>query len=599
VLGVSCDYHDSAAAVIVDGQVVAAAEEERFSRTKHDSSLPKRAVASCLAVAGVGVDDVDVVAFYERPLTVLHRFMATRRRTGLNGFTSFVRDAPQLISTNLMVGYRLERMLRGLGRRPPVDVRYIEHHLSHAAAAFYPSPFSRAAVLTIDGIGEWTTASISRGIGNRIDVIDELRFPDSIGLVYSAITWYCGFTPNDGEYKLMGLAPYGEPRFVEQLDQVLDVLDDGSVRVDASALNWFRTGRRLERKLAEMFDGPRRESDAPLTQRDADVAASMQAVTERVVLGLARRAADSTSLDALCLAGGVALNCTANGRLLREGPFDDVWIQPAAGDDGGAIGAALACWYQHSGAQRTPSGEDGMSGAFLGPAADADEVAAWAPEAGVSAERLETLELRRRVAAELADGAIVGWVQGRMEFGPRALGHRSILADARSSTVHQRLNLAVKGREGFRPFAPAVLADHAAEWFDLDRPSPYMLVVVPVAESRLIEVDEEPDSIEQRAKVVRSSIPACTHVDGSARVQTVTADANPEFHALLEEFDRQTGCPVLLNTSFNRAGEPIVATPDDALGSAQQMGLDLLVVDDWLFDLRSDEATSSRSESVA
>jgi carbamoyltransferase len=325
----------------------------------------------------------------------------------------------------------------------------------------------------------------------------------------------------------------------------------------------------------------------------------MQAVTERVVLGLARRAADSTSLDALCLAGGVAMNCTANGRLLREGPFDDVWIQPAAGDDGGAIGAALACWYQHSGAQRTPSGEDGMSGAFLGPAADADEVAAWAPEAGVSAERLETLELRRRVAAELADGAIVGWVQGRMEFGPRALGHRSILADARSSTVHQRLNLAVKGREGFRPFAPAVLADHAAEWFDLDRPSPYMLVVVPVAESRLIEVDEEPDSIEQRAKVVRSSIPACTHVDGSARVQTVTADANPEFHALLEEFDRQTGCPVLLNTSFNRAGEPIVATPDDALGSAQQMGLDLLVVDDWLFDLRSDEATSSRSESVA
>ena len=599
VLGVSADFHDSAAALIVDGVVVAAAEEERFSRRKHDASLPERAVASCLAVAGVAAEDVDIVAFYERPLTVLHRFNATRRRTGLNGFTSFVRDAPRLIGTNLLVGYRVERMLRRLGRHRPVDIRYIEHHVSHAAAAFYPSPFERAAVLTIDGIGEWTTASIARGLGNRIEVLDELRFPDSIGLVYSAITWYCGFTPNDGEYKLMGLAPYGEPRFIDQLERVVEVLDDGSVEVDARAFNWFRAGRRLERKLAAMFDGPRRSPDEPLTQRDADVAATMQAVTERAVLALARRTADRTGLDALCVAGGVALNCTANGRLLREGPFDEVWIQPAAGDDGGAVGAALACWYAHSGAERRMSRPDGMAGAFLGPAADADEIAAWVPNTGGAVERLDRSELRCRVASELADGAIVGWVQGRMEFGPRALGHRSILADARSATVHQRLNLAVKGREGFRPFAPAVLEDRAAEWFELDRPSPYMLVVVPVAGAQLVEVEEEPDTIAERATVVRSTIPACTHVDGSARVQTVAAHTNPEFHALLAEFDRQTGCPVLLNTSFNRAGEPIVATPDDALRSAQQMGLDLLVVDDWLFDLRILDVSARDADSRA
>lgn len=584
VLGVSCDFHDAAAALLVDGGLVAAVEEERFSREKHDSSLPRGAMESCLRIAGLTADEVDLVAFYERPLTIVNRYLASRQRIGPRALPAFVRDAPRLLADNLMVGHRIDTALRELGRSRPTDVRYVSHHRSHAAAAFFPSPFDHAAVLTVDGIGEWATAVIGRGSRHGVEIVEELRYPDSLGLLYSFVTRYCGFRPNSDESKVMGLAPYGTPRFLEPLAELAALHPDGSIRVEGSRVGWYvgRPPRRLHRVLG----GPPRESGHALTQRDADLAASIQSLCETVMLRMARHAHEVTGEPALCMSGGVALNCVANGRILREGPFDEVWIQPAAGDAGSAAGAALSVWHESLSNPRTTDGRDTMSGAFLGPAVTLDEVDAWVAARDLRTVRAADDDERNRLVAErLAAGDVVGWFSGRMEFGPRSLGHRSILADARSTTVRQRINADVKRREDFRPFGPSVLRERAADWFDLGAAaSPYMLLAASVRPAHLVAVEHEPEDLRDRAHLPRSTIPACTHVDGSARIQTVDVDGGA-LRGLLEAFDALTGCPVLLNTSFNVAGEPIVATPDEALSTARRGGLDLLVVEQHLVEV--------------
>lgn len=594
----SCDFHDAAAALVVDGEVVAATEEERYSRRKHDASLPAAAIEACLRTAGLGAEEIEAVAFYERPTTVVSRFLASRQRQGPAGLPSFVRDAPKLISRNLMVGYRIERVLRDLGARRSPELFYVDHHRSHAAAAFLASPFDKAAVLTVDGIGEWATASVGRGVGSRIDMMEELRYPDSIGLVYSFITAYCGFEPNEGEFKVMGLAPYGRPRFREALGSLVEVFEDGSVRVRADRFSWFRPSGLHRPHIQEAFGGPPRESGEELSQRYADLAASVQLLVEESMIRLAAHAMRLTGEDRLCMAGGVALNCVANGRILRETPVRDLWVQPAAGDSGSAVGAALSVWHEVLGNERDVSeGRDAMKGALLGPAVSSGELAIWLDEIGVDHRRITDEErLHELVAQRLDSGAIVGWFRGRMEFGPRALGNRSILADPRAIDVRQRLNRAVKGRESFRPFAPAVLAEHASSWFDLDCPSPYMLIVAPLVDEHLAQIEHEPDSIADRAELVRSDVPACTHIDGTARVQTVHEDTNPEFYRLISSFYARTGCPMLLNTSFNVAGEPIVATPEDALATARRSGLDLLVIEDHVVETPPASAVSAVDE---
>lgn len=594
ILGLSCDYHDAAAALIEDGHIVAAIEEERLSRSKHDSDLPERAIASCLAIAGVSASELDAVVFHEKPMAVISRVLAARQRRGPLAIGAFAREFPILLKRNLLISYRVETALRRLGSPKPPRLQMSEHHLSHAAAAFYPSPFETAAILTVDGIGEWATATVGQGLHHRIDLLEEQRYPHSFGLAYSLATMWCGFEPNDGEYKLMGLAPFGEPRFRDALDEIMQLDADGSMKVDGAAVKWWAAKPAKLKRLIDLFDGPPRPTgDAP-TQRDADLARSVQDFTETAMLRMASHAAELTGETRLCLAGGVALNCVANGRLLRDGPFDEVWIQPAAGDSGSAVGAALWYWHGELGHRRnvadagdgTRGVADSMAGAALGPAFGDDEVAEWASANGIVAAVETDIEARcATVAHRIADGAVVGWFDGAMEFGPRALGHRSILADPRSSTVQSDINQRVKGRESFRPFAPAVLWEHATEWFDIDRPSPYMLFTFPVADEKTLPVDSEPESFVERVQVARSEIPACTHIDGSARVQTVHHETAPTFHALLTAFHEVTGCPVLLNTSFNRAGEPIVATPDDALATARRAGLDLLVIGSHIITL--------------
>ncbi|MFN8019020.1 MAG: carbamoyltransferase N-terminal domain-containing protein [Acidimicrobiales bacterium] len=588
ILGVSCDYHDAAAALVVDGRVVAAAEEERFSRRKHDADLPVQAITSCLAIGEIGPDDLDVVVFHEKPLGVFGRVLAARRKAGVRSLPTFVRETPLLLRRNLMVSYRIEEALRDLGARRRPTVRFSEHHLSHAAAAFLPSPFPSAAIVTVDGIGEWSTASIGHGTHHRVDLLADQRFPHSLGLVYSLITRWCGFAPNDGEYKLMGLAPYGQPTFADALDRLVDVGDDGSITVDARLVRWWRSGVEDDRRLADLLGGPALPLGGALGQREADLARSAQDLVERAVLAMAREAHRLTGETDLCMAGGVALNCVANARVLAEGPFERLWVQPAAGDAGSALGAALWWWHGMLGVPRAADGEhDAMGAAALGPAFPDDEVSAWLEaDPDLRWHRADDeAALCEEVADRLADGAIVGWFQGRMELGPRALGNRSILADPRSPEVHRDLNLRVKGRESFRPFAPAVRLEDAGDWFELTAPSPYMLRTAPVRADRLLPVAEEPTDLAERATVPRSTIAACTHVDGSARVQTVDQGDHPRFHRLLGAFGARTGVPVLLNTSFNVAGEPIVCTPADALATARAAGLDLLVVGDVVIEL--------------
>ena len=580
VLGISALYHDSAAALVRDGEVVAAAQEERFTRRKHDPSFPVRAIRYCLAEAGIGPDRLDCVAFYDKPVLKFDRLLQTACAFAPRGLRSFLAAMPVWLGSKLWLRRRIEEELDGCG-----EILFCEHHGSHAASAFYPSPFERAAVLTIDGVGEWTTSAWGVGEGNRLRLMAEIAFPHSLGLLYSAFTYYCGFRVNSGEYKLMGLAPYGRPRYVDViLERLVDLKPDGSFRLNLDFFGFCTRPTMTNRRFHRLFGGPPRVPESPITERVCDIARSIQQVTEEIVLRMARHVHERTGERFLCLAGGVALNCVANGRLLREGPFEDLWIQPASGDAGGALGAALAAWHQHLGRPRDCGGRDRMGGASLGPAFGSQEIERFLEMERIPATRLEPAELADRVAGLIAGGATVGWFEGRMEFGPRALGNRSILADARDPGMQSSLNRKIKFRESFRPFAPAVLLERVSEWFDLDRPSPYMLLVAPVRACRLRSRGDDEASLVgvDRRRRIRSEIPAVTHVDDSARIQTVDAADKPAFHRLIAAFERRTGCPLLINTSFNVRGEPPVGSPLDAYRCFLRTELDYLVLGDYL-----------------
>ncbi|MFM7103030.1 MAG: carbamoyltransferase, partial [Verrucomicrobiota bacterium] len=554
LLGISAYYHDSAACLVRDGVIVAAAQEERFSRRRHDAAFPRRAVEYCLREAGIGLGQVECVAFYEKPFLKFDRLIHSYLALAPAGLPSFLKAMPVWLKEKLWTKARLAEELGYPGR-----MIFPEHHESHAASAFLPSPFPEAAILTIDGVGEWTTTSYGRGQGNRIELEAEQQFPHSLGLLYSAFTQYAGFKVNSGEYKLMGLAPYGEPRYVEVIRrELVDLKEDGSFRLNLRYFDYPVGLRMIHRRFEDLFGGPARRPESALTQRDMDVARSIQEVTGEILFRMARQVRRVTGMRRLCLAGGVALNCVANGRLLREGLFDDLWIQPAAGDAGGALGAALLAWHQYLGHPRAADGRrDRQRGSYLGPAFSPDAIRRFLEERAIPHVELPEAEVPDRVAGLLAEGKVVGWFSGRMEFGPRALGSRSILGDPRSPAMQETMNLKIKFRESFRPFAPAVLRDRAAEYFDLDRESPYMLLVAPVAagQRRTLTGEEAGRSGLAQLRTVRSTLPAVTHVDFSARVQTVGPEEHPRFHALLRAFAARTGCPVLINTSFNVRGE--------------------------------------------
>jgi carbamoyltransferase len=588
ILGISAFYHDSAAALVVDGRVVAAAQEERFTRRKHDPDFPQRAVEYCLRAGNLKPEQLDYVVFYEKPLRKFERLLETYFAFAPRGFRSFSMALPVWLKDKLHLGRTIRKGAGVSGRTP---LLFTDHHESHAASAFFPSPFESAAILTLDGVGEWSTTTLGSGTGNRIALTDHLAFPHSLGLLYSAFTYYCGFKVNSGEYKLMGLAPYGRPIYQDAIyEHLIDLKADGSFWLNMDYFNYCQgltmTGARFE----ALFGGPPRQPEADLTQRHMDLAASIQAVTEEVVLRMGRELYQRTGEKNLVLAGGVALNCVANGRLLREGPFDDIWIQPAAGDAGGALGAALYVWHQLLEQPRSVTKRDRQSGSFLGPAYTPHEIASFVTQSGIESVRPASEDaLLDYVSGLLADGKVVGWFQGRMEFGPRALGARSILGDPRSPRMQATMNLKIKFRESFRPFAPAVLQEEAARWFDLEpgQESPYMLLVAPVSRQHWCGLSPEqrglmatdPD-LRNRVNIPRSTVPAITHVDYSARIQTVDAERNPRFHGLLERFLVRTGCPVLVNTSFNVRGEPIVCTPGDAYRCFLATEMDALVLED-------------------
>jgi carbamoyltransferase len=604
ILGLSAFYHDSAAALVVDGRIAAAAQEERFTRIKHDAAFPARAVDYCLREANLSPADVDYVAFYDKPLTKFERLLETYLAYAPVGFKSFRLAIPLWLKDKL----HMRRTIRGaLGSANRARLVFTDHHESHAASAFFPGPFDRAAILTLDGVGEWSTATFGVGEGARIRLIDHIAFPHSLGLLYSAFTYYCGFKVNSGEYKLMGLAPYGRPVYKDLiLERLIDLRPDGSFWLDMRYFNYCQGLTMTNSRFHDLFGGPPRPPESALEQRHMDLAASIQWVTEEAVLRIGREVQRRTDAKNLVLAGGVALNCVANGRLLREGGFDDVWIQPAAGDAGGALGAALFVWHQLLEKPRNPNGRDAQQGSFLGPRYSRDEIGRFLAAKGIEAYRCESeSELADHVANLLAEGKIVGWFQGRMEFGPRSLGGRSILGDPRSPAMQATMNLKIKFRESFRPFAPAILQERVADWFEFDpeHESPYMLVVAPVREDRRTPIDpaslstmqDDPD-LRKRVNIVRSEIPAVTHVDYSARLQTVDAERNPRFHRLIEAFDRLTGCPVLVNTSFNVRGEPIVCTPDDAYRCFLATDMDVLVLEDFV--IVKDEAARKSGEDV-
>ncbi len=587
ILGLSAFYHDSAAALICDGEVIAAAQEERFTRERHDASFPTHAIDYCLSAAGITLDEVDHIAFYDKPLLKFERLLETYLAFAPRGFKSFSQAIPVWLREKLFLGDLLRKELAQRGTRKITEDRllFIEHHLSHAASAFYASPFEEAAVLTIDGVGEWATTTLARGQGRDLQVLSEIHFPHSLGLLYAAFTYYCGFKVNSGEYKLMGLAPYGEPRFAALIrEHLIDVKPDGSFRLDLRYFDYCTGLTMTNQRFDALFGGPPRPSESPLTQRHMDLAASIQQVTEEVVVLLARSIAASTGLSKLCLAGGVALNCVANGKILRDGAFEQLWVQPAAGDAGGALGAALAGYHLYKGQARAPiavGNLDHMKGALLGPSYAQAECAERLHAAGAHFQVLEDDTMLECCAQALAEGKAIGWFQGRMEFGPRALGARSILGDPRSPAMQSTLNLKIKYRESFRPFAPSVLRERASEWFDLDSDSPYMLLVADVAagKRRALDADELEFSGIGKLKACRSEIPAVTHVDNSARVQTVDAQTSPRYHALISRFEALTGCPVLVNTSFNVRGEPLVCTPEEAFRCFMGTELDILVVE--------------------
>jgi len=600
LLGISAYYHDSAAVLLVDGRIVAAAQEERFSRRKNDERFPEHAVRFCLKQGGLATGDLDAVVFYDKPVVKFSRMLESFLAIAPAGLPAWLRVLPGWLSEKLNLRQTIRDELDGLAADCPV--LFTEHHVAHAASAFYPSPFDRAAILTVDGVGEWATTTISRGVGGSIEMLRELHFPHSLGLLYSAFTAYCGFRVNSGEYKLMGLAPYGEPRFVDAIcDDMIDLKQDGSFRLNMDCFGFLRGRDMTNRRFERLMGGPPRTPGAPFEPRHMDVAASVQEVVSEAMLRLARQAREVTGEDRLCLAGGVALNCVANGKLQRAGVFDDLWIQPAAGDAGGALGAALEAWHRSQageagendsstgGQTATPvqptwpsGGGDAMRGSLLGPEFSEAEIRRALEAHGAVFDSLDEAAMLERVAALLADGEIVGWFQGRMEFGPRALGSRSILGDARLASMQSAINQKVKFRESFRPFAPAVLEERAGDYFDLTAESPYMLLVADVAQSQRLAKPAEESLGFDRLKHERSTLPAVTHVDGSARVQTVGRERHPLFWRLLKQFEQRTDCGVLLNTSFNVRGEPVVCTPDDAYRCFVNSAIDWLAIGPFL-----------------
>jgi carbamoyltransferase len=598
ILGISAFYHDSAACLIKDGEIIAAVQEERFTRIKHDASFPHHAILYCLKEAAIFAGQIDNVVFYEKPFVKFERLLETYLAFAPKGFTSFAKAMPLWIKNKL---FQKSVLIKELKYTLSEDVDWVErllfseHHLSHAASAYYPSPFDSAAVLTLDGVGEWTTTSLAIGKGKDLKVVKEIHFPHSLGLLYSSFTYYTGFKVNSGEYKVMGLAPYGEPRYADLIrEELITVAEDGSFQLNMSYFDYATGLKMTNKKFNALFGGPPRTSEKELTQKEMDLAASVQKVIEDILLKLARGIIKETGERNLCLAGGVALNCVANGILLRENIFENIWIQPAAGDAGGALGAALSTWYLHHNKERNTSKErDAMKGAFLGPVFTETEIETELTECGATFKKLSEDELIDIVSTALADEKAVGWMQGRMEFGPRALGGRSIIADPRSPIMQKQLNLKVKYRESFRPFAPSVLREDVSEWFEHDADSPYMLLVANVKEDKRVEMSEDEVALFgiDKLNVPRSSVPAITHVNYSARIQTVHADTNPLYHAVISKFKEKTGCPIVVNTSFNVRGEPIVCTPTDAFNCFMGTELDVLVIGGFLMH-KAEQRTS-------
>jgi carbamoyltransferase len=584
ILGISAFYHDSAACLVRDGEILAAGSEERFTRKKGDPDFPARAVEFCLREAGISADQLDFVGFYDKPLLKFERILETYLGVVPKGYRSFLMAGPLWIKDKLYMDKELRQSLGNFEG----EVLYAEHHESHAASAFFPSPFEEAAVLTMDGVGEWATTTIGAGRGNDFEILKELHWPDSPGLLYSAMTYYTGFKVNSGEYKVMGLAPYGEPKYVDLiLKHLIDLREDGSFTMNQKYFNYLAGLTMTNEAFDELFGGPPRKPESKLTQKEMDLARSVQEVTEMIMMRMAHTAHKTTGMDNLCMAGGVALNCVGNGKLLRDGPFKEIWIQPASGDAGGALGVAQLIWHRHLGKPRTVTpGKDSMKGAYLGPRYTPEEIEAALKKLGAVYTRHEPADLRTRVASMLANEKIIGWLNGRMEFGPRSLGCRSILGDPRSPRMQADMNIKIKFREGFRPFAPSVLRDRVSDYFELDRDSPYMLLVAPVKKERQIPMSEAQRKLWgiDQLNVLRSDIPAVTHIDYSARVQTVTRDTNPDYYDLIQEFDRQTGCPVLVNTSFNVRGEPIVMTPTDAYRCFMRTHIDTLVLGPFVLE---------------
>jgi carbamoyltransferase len=586
ILGISCFYHDSAAALVKDGRILAAAQEERFTRKKHDASFPSNAVKYCLAEAGITIKDVGIVSFYDKPFIKFERLLETYIAYAPAGFQSFIKAMPLWIKDKLWMKEMIRKELGYHGA-----MIFPEHHESHAASAFFPSPYKEAAILTMDGVGEWTTASFGAGEGNHISIKAEIKFPHSLGLLYSAFTYYTGFKVNSGEYKVMGLAPYGRPVYRDLiLKELIDLKDDGSFKLNMKYFNYCAGLTMTNGRFHELFGAPPRKSESRLTQRDMDLARSIQDVTEEVMLKAARHVHEVTKKRYLCLAGGVALNCVGNGRILREGPFQDIWIQPAAGDAGAALGSALFAWYQYMGNPRTADDKnDFQYGSLLGPSYSDDEISSYLDSLKAPYEKLEKGELAGRIAGLVASEKVIGWFEGRLEFGPRALGSRSIIGDARSPKMQETMNLKIKFRESFRPFAPSVIEERCGDYFDIKTKSPYMLVVAPVKDSRrrAMTADEEGLFGIDKLNVVRSDIPAVTHVDYSARIQTISRDTHKLYYDMVKKLDENYGCPVIINTSFNIRGEPIVATPEHAYKCFMRTNMDYLVMGNILLDKKA------------
>jgi carbamoyltransferase len=580
ILGISCLYHDSAACLVHDGKIISAAQEERFSRKKHDPRFPKNAIRSCLQDAGINIAEIDYVVYYDKPILTFDRLLMSYLTVAPKGLRSWLQAMPLWLGQKLHIPKVIKKATGYQG-----DVLYTEHHEAHAASAFYPSPFNEAAILTIDGVGEWTTASYGYGQGRELNILKELHFPDSLGLLYSAFTYFTGFRVNSGEYKLMGLAPYGSPKYTDLiLEELVDLKEDGSIRLDLSYFDFLGGLKMTNQRFARLFNGPPRKPETEITQREMDIAASIQAVTEEAVLRMAHHVYRETNQKNLCLAGGVALNCVANGRILREGPFEEIWIQPAAGDAGGALGAALSVWHRYLGNTRVNnSGRDCQQGSYLGPSFSNETVKKFLTDSSYVYHEMKSTERAKKIAGLIAEGKILGYMAGRMEFGPRALGARSILGDARDQDTQTVMNLKIKYRESFRPFAPSVMEEKAADYFTSDRPSPYMLLVANVRkERRLPQPSRDEMPMLDRLKVKRSDIPAITHLDYSARLQTVNQNDKPDYYAIISEFEKLTGCAVIVNTSFNVRGEPIICTPQDAYRCFMRTDMDALVLEDFI-----------------